>query len=208
MSILKLLQQAQNGQGLNQLAAQFGLDEDKANQLAGMLAPAIGSATKQRAERGGLGDVLGALKGENQASMFDDASAAVSTQGQQQGTAFLEKILGSREQAQGLAQEAATRVGAEPNIVEQFLPALAAMVQGGLQKQMPDDQIDGMMGQLGGGAQASGGGLMGMIGGLLGGKKSGADARGGGFDLSALNNLLDADGDGSAMDDILGKFMR
>ena len=38
--------------------------------------------------------------------------------------------------------------------------------------------------------------------------KSGADAQGGGFDLSALNNLLDADGDGSAMDDILGKFMR
>ncbi|MFU1476579.1 DUF937 domain-containing protein [Roseovarius sp. C7] len=208
MLIMKLLQQAQNGQGLNELAAQFGLDEDKANQLAGMLAPAIGSATKQRAAQGGLGDVLGALKGQDQAENFDNARAAVSSQGQQQGADFLEKILGSREQAQGLAHEAANRVGAEPNLVEQFLPALAAMVQGGLQKQMPDDKIDGMMGQLGGGAQASGGGLMGMIGGLLGGKKSGAQAQDGGFDLSSLNNLLDADGDGSAMDDILGKFMR
>ena len=47
-----------------------------------------------------------------------------------------------------------------------------------------------------------------MIGGLLGGKKPGAQAQDGGFDLSSLNNLLDADGDGSAMDDILGKFMR
>ena len=54
MSIMKLLQQAQGGQGIAQLAAQLGLDEAKANQLTGMLAPVIGSAAKQRAESGAL----------------------------------------------------------------------------------------------------------------------------------------------------------
>jgi len=46
---------------------------------------------------------------------------------------------------------------------------------------------------------------MGMIGGLLGSSKGGQSS---GPDLSMLTNMLDADGDGSAMDDILGKFMK
>lgn len=73
---------------------------------------------------------------------------------------------------------------------------LLQQAQGGLQKQMPDSEIDGMM--QGGGA--SGGGLMGMIGGLLGGNKGGG--------LAMLSQMLDADGDGSPLDDILGRFLR
>ena len=165
-----------------------------------MLAPAIGSAAKQRVERGDAERVLGTMRGEGQAQMFDDAAVAASLDGQAQGMAFLEQIMGGRQEAEGLAQEAATRAGVDSNTVSQFLPALAAMAQGGLQKQMPDSQIDGMM-QGGGG---SGGGLMGMIGGLMGGAKGGD--QGGG--LGMLTQMLDADGDGSALDDILGKFMR
>ena len=203
MSLLKLLEQAQGGKGLGQLASQLGLDETKASELTKMLAPAIGSAARQRAERGGFQDVIGALKGENQARMFDDGAQAASTDGQAQGQAFLENILGGRTQSQDLAEEAAQRTGIDSNLVQKFLPALAAMAQGGLQKNMPDSQIDGMMSQLTGGAKS--GGLMGMIGGLMGGKKQ---ASPGGPDLSMLTSLLDADGDGSAMDDILGKLMR
>jgi len=199
MSIMKLLQQAQGGQGLGQLAAQLGLDQGTADQLTQMLAPAIGSAAKQRVEKGQPEQVLGAMRGEGQAQMFDDAAVAASPEGQAQGMAFLEQIMGGRQEAEGLAQEAATRAGVDSNTVSQFLPALAAMAQGGLQKQMPDSQIDGMM--QGGG---SGGGLMGMIGGLMGGNKGGDQGDG----LGMLTQMLDADGDGSALDDILGKFMR
>ena len=35
MSLLSLLQQSQNGQGLGALAEQFGLDADKASDLTG-----------------------------------------------------------------------------------------------------------------------------------------------------------------------------
>ena len=200
MSIMKLLQQAQGGQGLGQLAAQMGLDQGTADQLTQMLAPAIGSAAKQRVEKGGMENVLGAMRGEGQAQMFDDASVAASPDGQAQGMAFLEQIMGGRQEAEGLAQEAASRSGVDAGTVSQFLPALAAMAQGGLQKKMPDSEIDGMM-QVGG---SSGGGLMGMIGGLMGGKASEGQSGG----LGMLSQMLDADGDGSPLDDILGKFMR
>ena len=203
MSLLDLLKQAQGGQGLGQLAQQIGLEQGQADSLTKMLAPAIGSAARKRAESGGLGDVLGALRGENQAGMFDDAPAAASQSGQAQGLDFLERLMGGRNEAQDLANEAAQRSGVDQNLVQQFLPALAAMAQGGLQKQMPDSQIDNMM-SVQSSAQDQGGGLMGMIGSLVGGN----GAQGGGMDLSMLNNLLDADGDGSALDDVLGKLMR
>ena len=38
MSLMNLLQQAQGGQGLGQLASQFGLDESKATELSQLLA--------------------------------------------------------------------------------------------------------------------------------------------------------------------------
>ncbi|WP_120499252.1 DUF937 domain-containing protein [Roseovarius sp. EL26] len=204
MSLLNLLKQAQGGQGLGQLAQQLGLDKGQADSLTEMLAPAIGSAARKRAESGGLEDVLGALRGENQASMFDDAPAAASQTGQAQGLDFLERLMGGRNEAQDLANEAAQRSGVDQSLVQQFLPALAAMVQGGLQKQMPDSQIDNMMSSLSNASSDSGGGLMGMIGSLVGGSGS----QGGGMDLSMLNDMLDADGDGSVLDDVLGKLMR
>lgn len=196
MSIMRLLQQAQGGQGLGQLASQLGLDDAQAESLTALLAPAIGSAARQRAESGGLGDVLGRLRGEGQAGLFDDAEAAASADGQAQGRDFLSTLLGGQDAADGLAEEAASRSGVDRDVVSQFLPALAAMAQGGLQRQMPDDQIDAAE------EEAQGGGLAGMIGGLIGG----GGRRGGGLGL--LNDLLDADGDGSAMDDVLGRFLR
>lgn len=71
---------------------------------------------------------------------------------------------------------------------------------------MPDDSIQGMLGQLGGGASEGGGGLMGMVGSLLGG--GGQQQAGGGLHLGTLTQMLDADGDGNPLNDVLGKFMK
>jgi len=76
MSLMNLLQQAQGGQGLAQLASQFGIDEAQAGKLTEMLAPTIGQAAKQKAQSGGLEGLLGALHGESQGALFDDAAAA------------------------------------------------------------------------------------------------------------------------------------
>lgn len=200
MSLFDLLAQAQGGQGLSQLGNQFGIDDDQASALSKLLAPAIGTAAKKQAEGGGLADLLGALKGENQAGLFDDVAQAAAPAGQAQGQAFLEQLMGGAQATEGLASEAANRTGIDLATVMKFLPALAAMLQGGMQKQMPDTALDGMMGADAGGGGL--GGLGGLVGGLMGGGKSG------GPDLSLLTKMLDADGDGSPLDDILGKFLK
>ena len=169
-----------------------------------MLAPTIGQAAKQKAQSGGLEGLLGALQGESQGQLFDDATAAAAPEGQAQGMAFLEQLMGGQEAPKELATQAANQTGIDLSTVMKFLPAIAGMLQGGMQKQVPDDSISGMLGQLSGGTD-TGGGLMGMVGSLMGGGKS---AAGGGMDLGALTQLLDADGDGSPLNDVLGKFMK
>ncbi len=205
MSLLDLLSQAQGGQGLAQLGSQFGLDETKTKELSKMLAPAIGSAAKKKAESGGLNDLLSSLKGESQGGLFDDAAQAAAPAGQAQGGAFLEQLMGSAQGAEGLAGEAANRSGIDMATVMKFLPALAAMLQGGMQKQMPDSALDQMMGSASGGSD---GGIGGLISGLMGGGSSGSPGDSEGSGLSALTKMLDADGDGSPLDDILGQFMK
>lgn len=198
MSLLQLLQQAQNGQGLSALAEQAGLDHAQAGDLTNLLAPVIGKAAKQKAESGGLDSILGALKGEAQAGMFDDAAQAASPEGAAQGANFLNGLLGDNG-TNALAEQAAERTGIGMEQIMAFLPALGAMAQGGLQKQMPDASIDALQAAQ---SQGSGGGLMGLVGGLLGGSQQD------GPDLSALTSLLDANGDGSVVDDIMEKLSK
>lgn len=198
MSILSLLQQAQNGQGLANVASQFGIGTDKAAEIAEMLAPAISGAAKQKAASGGLDALLGNFQGEAQGALFEDASAAASAEGQAQGAAFLDSLLGGQEGRAALEGVAAEKSGLDFSMVQQILPALAAMAQGGMQKSLPDDSISSMLG----GASSGGGGLLGMAAGLLGGGAKG------GPDLSMLTNMLDDDGDGSVVDDLLGKFLK
>ena len=203
MSLLNLLNQVQDGQGVAGLARQLGMEQGQATELTKLLAPAIGSAAKKRVERGQADAIVGQLSGEAQGAFFDDPAAAAAPDAQEQGQQFLERLLGSREATEELAAQAATRAGADQGQTAQFLPALAAMLQGGMQKQTPDDSISGLLQGLGG-ANQDGGGLMGLVGGLLGGSSK----SGGGMDLGGLLGMLDADGDGSPLDDILERVMR
>jgi len=204
MSLLKILQQAQGGQGLAQLAQQFGLEDTQADQLTNILAPAIGSAAKQRAQQGGAQALLEALRGQDQGALFDDPRQAASRSGQAQGRAFLEQLMGGRAQTDGLAQEAANRTGIDSSLIMKLLPALAAMAQGGMQQNMPDNSIDNMLsGLTGQQSQRGSGGLGGLIGGLLGGGRRQSQSG-----LNPLMQMLDQDGDGSPLDDILGSLMK
>lgn len=85
-----------------------------------------------------------------------------------------------------VAQNAAGRTGLDPTLLKKMLPMLAMLAAGYLSKQG---------GSLGQAAQSGGGGLGGMLGQVLGQGK----ATGGG-----LASMLDLDGDGNPLDDIVG----
>jgi len=97
-----------------------------------------------------------------------------------------------------VAQNAATTSGIDPALLKKMLPMLAMLVAGFMAKQN--------MGQPAApaGAGADGlGGLGGLLGGLLG--------QGGAAKAPGLAGMLDLNGDGNPLDDIMGmasKFLR
>ncbi|MEM9097420.1 MAG: DUF937 domain-containing protein [Pseudomonadota bacterium] len=200
MSLLAVLQQAQGGSGLGALAQKFGMDANQVNGLAEMLAPAISGGVKRRAQSGGLDAIMNQLMGEASTRYLDDPAQAATPEAQAEGNRFLEEILGSSDARQAFSEAAAERADLETAQAAEILPSLAAMMQGGLQRGAPDDMLQGVMrGFMSGGAST---GIMGVIGAFLG------RGSGGGPDLGDLGRMLDGDGDGSPLDDILEKIMR
>ena len=84
---------------------------------------------------------------------------------------------------------------------------IGAMMSG-LQQAGADKAVSGLGDILGalGGAQGGGGGLDGILGGMLGGGDGQQPQAGGG--LGGLLQMLDQDGDGSPMNEIVGMLMK
>ncbi|QPH55189.1 DUF937 domain-containing protein [Pontivivens ytuae] len=205
-SLTELLKGATGGHGLAQLGAQFGLDAAQTERLTDLIAPTLGKATAIRAQGGADESVLKAAEGEAQARLLDAPEAAAQPDARAEGERFLSEILGGDAQ-HALAARAAEQTSAPPDAVSQFMPALAALMQGAMQKQVPDTEIAaqrdssaGLASLLGG----SGGG--GILGGVMSALTGGGGGQQGG--LGGLMSMLDADKDGNALDDVLEMVRR
>jgi hypothetical protein len=185
------------------IAQQLGVNEQMAEIGAAALLPSILGGFKKTAQAQpsgieGLGGLLGQLGG---GGLFDSVVAPEPTP-VDQGNDILGTIFGSKDVSRSVAGQAATQTGIDPSLLKRMLPILAMLVAGYMAKQ------SGGAAQ-GGAAQggASAGGLGGLLGGLLGGGSQQASSGG----LGGLGSLLDMDGDGNPLDDIIGmagKMMR
>ena len=187
--------------GLSSMARELGVSEAQVRSGAAALAPAILGGFKKQAQAqssglGGLGGLLGQLGG---GGLLDDVLSPQPTH-VNRGNDVLGQIFGSKDVSRTVAQSAATKTGLDAGLLKKMLPMLAMMVAGYMAKQQ------GGAGTARAQAPAAGGGLGGLLGGLLGG---GTGSGQGG--LPGLASMLDFDGDGNPLDDILemaGKAMR
>ena len=177
--------------GLQSIARELGISESQAAAGASALAPMILGGFKKQAQApaglDGLGGLLGQLGG---GSLFDNVVSAEPTD-INRGNDVLGQIFGSKDVSRTVAQNAAAQSGLDPSLMKKMLPMLAMLVAGYMAKQ----------GGIGRGAQApsAGGGLGDLIGGMFGGAAAGnRSASGGGF-----ASMLDVNGDGNPLDDIL-----
>jgi hypothetical protein len=178
--------------GLQSIARELGISESQAASGAEALAPAVlGGFRKQVEPQGaeGLGGLLGQLGG---GSLMDEVLSPQPTD-VSRGNDVLGQIFGSKDVSRAVAQNAASQTGLDTGVLKKMLPMLAMLLAGYMARQQGGGtQSAGMDTGLG----AGGGGLGGLLGGLLGGGRPGA--AGGG-----LGSLLDQNGDGNPLDDIL-----
>lgn len=188
--------------GLHSIAQELGVSDDQAASGAAALVPAILGGFKKQAQAQpagleGLGGMLSQLGG---GSLLDNVLGSQPTD-VDRGNDVLGQIFGSKDVSRTVAQDAAAQSGLSPDLLKKMLPMLAMLVAGFMAKQ-------------GGGAEAAPaggglGGLGGLLGGLLGGQAGGGAASGAG--APGLGSMLDMNGDGNALDDILrmaGKVLR
>ncbi len=179
MSLLQSLQQ--NG-GIDAMARDLGVDKGTAIKGAEALLPALLGGFKQSGQGGGgLGGLIGMLGGLGGGGLLD------SVLGQQPtntgaGNDVLGNIFGSKDVSRQVAGNAAQQTGLSSDLLKKMLPILAMLVAGYFAKQH-GAATPAAAGPATSPAPASGG-------------------LGGGF--GGLGKMLDMDGDGNPLNDIIG----
>ena len=178
--------------GLQSMARELGVSEAQAATGTEALIPAILGGFKKQAQSQpasleGLGGLLGQLGG---GALLDQVLAPQPTD-VSAGNDVLGQIFGSKDVSRAVAQNAATQSGLDPSLLKKMLPMLAMLVTGYMARQ--------------GGAATPAApgseGLGGLLGGLLGGFGGGGARQGAA--APGLASMLDLNGDGNPLDDIL-----
>lgn len=204
MAELDMLDMLRRSGGINAVSNELGISPATAAAGVEALLPAILGGFRKTTEAAGSGESgLGALVG--MLGGLGGGGLAANVLGPEptdltKGNEVLGQIFGSKDVSRSVAADAATRTGIDPASLKRILPLLAMLVGGYLSARAG-----------GSGAQGSGGldGLGSILGGTAAGDAAADDpdqdsgpVRGGGV-LGGLGSLLDMDGDGNPLDDIL-----
>lgn len=177
MNLLEMLLDNQDSPALRQLAAGFGLSEGDARKALTEMVPALSRGMHNNLSRqGGIEDLLGALGKGNHQRYIDQPESLSGEQATREGNAILGHLLGSKDVSRRVASHAAGKTGVDESLLKKMLPVIATMVMGAVSKQA---------------------GAQNLPGGLTPGGKGTSPA-------GLLTQFLDADKDGSVLDDFFG----
>lgn len=174
--------------GIAQMAKELGIDEKTVAAGAAALAPAVLGGFKQQAASGGLDGLVGMLSQMGGGGLLDAVLSPQATP-VNQGNQVLGQIFGSPDVSRAVAGQASANTGIPADLLKKMLPMVAMAAAGFMAKSASAAPAEG-----GGGL----GGLLGQVAGMLGG---GQPAAAGG--MAGLASMLDMDGDGNPLDDIM-----
>lgn len=169
------------GDAMNKLGAQLGADPATTQKAVGAALPLLmGALGKNASSQDGAAALFNALKGKHDGSVLNDLDGFITKGGDlQDGRGILRHTLGSKQS--GIEQALSQATGLGSDSTGNLLAMLAPVVLGALGQQTRQQGLD-----VGGLAQ------------LLMGEQKQAQSQ-----LGGLSRLLDMDGDGSIVDDVV-----
>lgn len=184
MGMLDELLNSQNAAVLQQLAKNFGVSENDAKNAVSSVLPALSRGVRNNASApDGLGSLMNALNKGNHQQYLEHPESLGRQETIADGNAILGHLLGSKDVSRNVATHASGESGLDAGLLKKMLPAIAALAMGSLSKQASSVGVTNRPGS----------------------GQNQADIFG------QLTSLLDADKDGSVLDDVLGvagKFFR
>lgn len=173
LNLFEIMQSAQGGNAYTNLARQFGIAPEQAQQAVEAVLPAFSMGLQQQAATmEGWQNILSSLsQAQGSAQFFDSDGDGIPDNLANQGQNALGAMFGGPQVANAVAAHAAQFAGIPAAIMQQMLPVIAAMVIGGLFKGATSSGLGGLLGQMMQGNQMGQGnmGNMGGLGTILGG---------------------------------------
>jgi hypothetical protein len=151
-----IVQGAQGGQGVNNLARQFGLSPEQTQAAIQALIPSLSAGLqRQAASLDGLSGLLRALaQGMHQRSFTDPQALPEAGAAANQA---LSQIFGSGQLFQQILQNAAAASGASVATLQQMMPAMLSMIFGGMSQSMANQGLGKVFNQMAAAANSQGG---------------------------------------------------
>lgn len=194
MNLMEIMQAAQGGQGVENLARQFGISTEQAQAAVSAVLPAMSMGLRNQADSvDQMSQFLGTLAQGRHGQAFDEQDKdgdGVPDYLQQQGNDVLGMLFGSKDASRAVAGHAAQFAGLPDSMIKAMLPVIASMVMGGLAKSMSNQGFGGLLGQI----ASSFGGAMGAG---MGGATAGQAGQGGLADI--LGKMMQGGMMGGAM---------
>lgn len=183
------------------IANQLGIPPAMARAGAGALLPSILGGMKGQAQQqsGGIGDLIGMLGGMGGAGMLEQILAP-NAANVSQGNDVLGQIFGSKDVSRTVAANASAQSGVDVDTLKKMLPLLAMAVAGYMAWQGRQGGATVEAAPTTAGAPDLGG----ILGNILGGGGAAASQAAPAGGLGGLGSMLDMDGDGNPLDDIMG----
>ena len=212
-NLLDMIMSAQGGNTAQQVGAQLGLDQNQSQRAITALLPTISSALKQNTSNPqGLAGLLGALQNGNHEQYLENPQMLGQQQTVNDGNAILGHLFGSKDVSRAVAGHAAKKTGIGADVLKKMLPLVATMAMGSLSKQTRQPSMKSALAGLAmqhlmGGQKSGLGSILGAVTGANNRQRQQAQQthqQG----MGIIGKLLDADGDGSMMDDVLRMAMK
>jgi hypothetical protein len=147
INLYEILRSAQDGHALDNLASQFNLTPEEADQAVKAIVPELSEGfLNQASEPAAFGSFAGLLASDHYRAAFADPSAAQASA--QQGGDNVAQLFGSRDALEAAVARASSATGIGPETLSQMLPVIASMIFGGLAKSMENQGFGGILGEL------------------------------------------------------------
>jgi hypothetical protein len=168
-----------------------GTDQNKTSSVLTMALPVLMKAMERNASTPeGAQGLMSAINGKHDGSILDNLSGlfggGVDDNVKNDGAKILGHVLGNKQQ--GVEQVIGQKSGLDASSVANILKVAAPILMGVLGKQASQNKVS---------SQSD---MSSLLGGLLGGNETQNEQ-------SFLENILDADGDGSIIDDVAGMVL-
>lgn len=147
-NLFEMMQSAQNGQAMQNLARQYGLSPQQTQAALDALLPAFSMGLQRQTQNPyAFGNLAQMMTATPFGQMYDTDGDGIPDSAVPLGQDVMSQLFGSKEVSNAITAQAAATSGVGQAILKQMLPVIAAMVMGGLSKSANNQGLGGILGQ-------------------------------------------------------------